>query len=171
MVFSLSIIGSIPATTSSVNHLRCEMPKCSQIWNLKWRLVFRKQVALQPPHVWESFLNKLYAPKVVVPNVPKGNVFVKLPFLGNTSFQIRKKLQQLFSDKLTSCNLKIVFTSPVRVEAFSSSRISYLRCYFQDLFTSMSIVAAMLPIMERPNAILTSKFVNIQAFHISREKV
>ena len=118
MVFSLSIIGSIPATTSSVNHLRCEMPKCSQIWNLKWRLVFRKQVALQPPHVWESFLNKLYAPKVVVPNVPKGNVFVKLPFLGNTSFQIRKKLQQLFSDKLTSCNLKIVFTSPVRVKSF-----------------------------------------------------
>ena len=41
----------------------------------------------------KSFLNKLYTPKVVVPNVPKRNVFVKLPFLGSTSFQIRKKLQ------------------------------------------------------------------------------
>ena len=54
----------------------------------------------------------------MVPNVPKRNVFVKLPFLGSTSFQIRKKLQKLFSDKLTSCNKKIVFTSPVRVKTF-----------------------------------------------------
>ena len=66
----------------------------------------------------KSFLNKLYTPKVMVPNVPKRNVFVKLPFLGSTLFQIRKKLQKLFSDKLTSCNLKIVFTSPVRVKSF-----------------------------------------------------
>ena len=66
----------------------------------------------------KSFLNKLYTPKVVVRNVPKRNVFVKLPFLRSTSFQIRKKLQKLFSDKLTSCNLKIVFTSPVRVKSF-----------------------------------------------------
>ena len=42
----------------------------------------------------------------------------KLSFLGSTLFQIRKKLQNLFSDKLTSCNLKVVFTSPVRVKSF-----------------------------------------------------
>ena len=64
----------------------------------------------------------------MVPNVPKRNVFVKLPFLGSTSFQIRKKLQKLFSDKLTSCNLKIVFTSPVRVKSFLT---------FKDKFTKM----------------------------------
>ena len=65
----------------------------------------------------KSFLNKLYTPKVVVANVPKRNVFVQLPFLGSTSFQSRKKLQKLFSDKLRSSNLKIVFTSPVRVKS------------------------------------------------------
>ena len=54
----------------------------------------------------------------MVPNVPKRYVFVTLPFLGRTSFQIRKMLQKLFSDKLTSCNLKVVFTSPVRVKSF-----------------------------------------------------
>ena len=60
----------------------------------------------------------------MVPNVPrrnafpKRNVFVNLPFLGSTSFQIWKKLQKLFNDKLTSCNLKIVFKSPVRVKSF-----------------------------------------------------
>ena len=56
----------------------------------------------------------------MVPNVPKRNVFVKLPFLGSTSFQIRKKLQKLFSDKLTFCNLKVVFAPPVRVKNFFS---------------------------------------------------
>ena len=39
------------------------------------------------------FLNKLDTPKVMVRNVPKKNVFVKLPFFGSTSFQIPKKLQ------------------------------------------------------------------------------
>ena len=66
----------------------------------------------------KSFLNKFYTPKAIVQNVPKRNVFVKLSFLGSTSFQIQKKLQNLFNDKLTSCNLKIVFTSPVRVKSF-----------------------------------------------------
>ena len=75
----------------------------------------------------KSFLNKLYTPKVVVPNVPKRNVFVKLPFLGSTSFQIRKKLQKLFSDKLTSCNLKIVLTSPVRVKTFFTFKNKLLK--------------------------------------------
>ena len=54
----------------------------------------------------------------MVPNVPKRNVFVKLPFLGSTSFEIRKKLQKLFRGELTSCNLKIVFTSTVTVKRF-----------------------------------------------------
>ena len=60
---------------------------------------------------------------------------------------------------------------PLESKAFSPSRINYLRCYFQDLFTSISLVAAMLTIMEKPNAILKSKFVNIKAFHISLKKV
>ena len=54
----------------------------------------------------------------MVSNVPKKNVFIKLLSLGSSSFQIRKKLQKFFSDKLTSRNLKIVFTSPVRVKSF-----------------------------------------------------
>ena len=96
-----------------------------------------------------------------MPNVTKRNVFVNLPFLRSTSFQIRKKLQKLFSDKLTSCNLKSILRHPVESKAFSPSKINYLRCYFHDLFTSIIMVAAMLLIMERPNAILNSEFVNI----------
>ena len=109
----------------------------------------------------KSFLNKLYAPKIVVHNVPERNVFVKLLFLRSASSQIRNKLQKLFSDKLTLCNLEKVFTSPVRFKAFSPSSISYLRGYFQDLFGSLSVVDAMLSIMVRRNAILKSEFMNI----------
>ena len=36
----------------------------------------------------------------------------------STLFQIRKNPKKLFSDKLTSCNLEIVFTSPVRGKSF-----------------------------------------------------
>ena len=54
----------------------------------------------------------------MVPNVPKRTVFVKLPFLGNTSFQIRNKLQKLFSNKLTSWNLKIVLRYPLESKLF-----------------------------------------------------
>ena len=97
----------------------------------------------------------------MVPNSPKRNTFVKLPFWGSDSFQSWKKLQKLFSDKLTSCNLKIVFTSPVRVKNFSDFKDKLPKCYFEDLFTSISMVAAMLPIMERPNAVLKPEFVNI----------
>ena len=38
--------------------------------------------------------------------------------MGSTSFQIRKKLQKLFTDKLLSRTLKIVFTLPVRMKSF-----------------------------------------------------
>ena len=105
--------------------------------------------------------NKLYTPKVIVQDVPKRNIFVKLTFLGSTSFQIRKKLQKLFSDKLTSCDLKIVFTHPLESKTFPSSKISYLRCYFQDMFTRINVVGAILPIMVRLNTILKTKFVHI----------
>ena len=92
---------------------------------------------------------------------PKRNAVVKLPLLGSTSFQIRKKLQKLFSDKLMSCNLKVFLCHSLQLKAFSPSRIRYLRCHIQDLFTSISVVAAMIPIMERPNTISKSEFVSI----------
>ena len=105
----------------------------------------------------QSILNKLYTTKAIVQNVPKGNIFVESPFLKSTWFQIQKKLEKLFNDKLTSCNLKIIFVSPVRVKSFFTFNDKLPK----DFFTSTSVVAAMLTIMVRPNAILKSKFVNI----------
>ena len=64
-----------------------------------------------------TFFPVRYTPKVLVPNAPKRNAFVELPFSKSKSFQIRKELQKIFSNKLTSCNLKIAFTSPVSVKS------------------------------------------------------
>ena len=50
------------------------------------------ETLLKDSSKFKNILNKSYAPKLMVPNVPKRNVFIKIPFLGSTSFQIRKKL-------------------------------------------------------------------------------
>ena len=51
--------------------------------------------------------------------------------------------------RVVSCNINLVEDTVA------------LKQDFQDLFTSISVVAAVLPIMERPNATLKSDFVNI----------
>ena len=80
----------------------------------------------------KSFLNKLYTPKAVVQNVPK---LLSCRFLGSTSFQIRKMLQKWFSYKLTSCNLKMVFTSsPVRVKSFFTFKDKLPKMLLSALF-------------------------------------
>ena len=66
----------------------------------------------------KSFLNNLYTPKVSAQTIPKRDVLIKLPCLGSTSFHISKKLQKIFTEKLKSCNWKIIFTSPIRVKSF-----------------------------------------------------
>ena len=109
----------------------------------------------------KSFLNKLYTLKVIVQNVPKRNTFVKLSFLGSNSFQIRKKLQILFNDKLASYNLKTIFKSPVRVKAFFTFKGKLPKMLLSGLVYKYNCGGAMLTIMVRQNTILESEFVNI----------
>ena len=96
----------------------------------------------------------------MVPNVPKRNVFAKLPFLGNTLFQIRKKLQKLFSDKLTSC------TSP-KSHFYVTCRAKNCSIFKDKMLLSglvykyMCEVAAIPLIMEKPNAVLKPEVLNI----------
>ena len=76
-------------------------------------------------------------------------------------FKLRKSFKNYSVINWRPAIWKSVLRHPLESKAFSPSRMRYLRCYFQDLFTSISVVAAMLPIMERPKAILKPKFVNI----------
>ena len=97
----------------------------------------------------------------MVLNVLKRNVFVKLPFLGSTSFQIRKKPQKLFSDKLTSCNLKIVFTSPVRVQSFFIFKDKLAKMLLSGLVYKHKCGGCDAIYCGRPSVILKSEHVNI----------
>ena len=59
---------------------------------------------------------------------------------------------------------KLFLHHPLESKSFSPSNKICLKCYFQDLFTSISVVMApMLPVMVRPNSKdhLKSEFVNI----------
>jgi len=64
----------------------------------------------------KSFLDKKYEPKNTVQTVPKKDVYFKMPYLGKISFNIRKKLRSIFSEKLPHYNLKIIFTSSCRLQ-------------------------------------------------------
>ena len=71
--------------------------------------------------------------------------FFKVLRLGITSFQIQKKLQKLLTDKLMSCNLKVILQG----KSFFILKDKLTKCYFQDSFKSICVVAAMLPIMAK----------------------
>lgn len=87
----------------------------------------------------KSFLNNFFAPKVIVHDIPKRDVFIKLSFSGSTSFQICKKLQKSLTEELTCCNLKTFLGHLLSSKAFSLSRISCLRYYAQDLHTNIRV--------------------------------
>ena len=91
--------------------------------------------------------------------------YAKIPvkFLRITSFQIGKKLQKLFCNKLTSCNLKIVFTSPVRVKSFFTFKDKLPKTSFSRLVYKYKCAGC---IMVMPNTILNSEFVNNRRFSL-----
>ena len=109
---------------------------------------------------FKSFLDKFYLDEVMVLNVLKRNVFVKLLFLRSTS-KIRKNLQTLLSDKLTSCNLKIVFTSPVRVQSFFIFKAKLAKMLLLGIVYKHKCGGCNATYYGRPSAILKSEFVNI----------
>ena len=111
------------------------------------KTIFRKTIILWVSmiRVLNHFLVNCIHLKLLLRMYLKEMFLYKLPSLGSISFQTWKKLQKLFSDKLTSCNLilswrslsysnsmdwflydtdsamkelKITFTSPVRVKSF-----------------------------------------------------
>ena len=110
----------------------------------------------------------MYTPTVIVQSVSKRNVYVKLLFLGSASFQIQKKLQKLFTDKLTSSNLKIVFTSHVRLKSFFTLKDKLPKMLLSGLVYKFKCSGCIATYYG--DTIFKSEFVNIQAFDISLKK-
>ena len=61
-----------------------------------------------------TFLQKKYTPKTVVHTVPKKKVRIVLPYLGQTSHMIKKKLQSLFRS-IPSHRLDVIFQTTYRM--------------------------------------------------------
>ena len=64
-----------------------------------------------------KFFNKLYEKKELVHTVPKLELTMILPFLGNTSWKIKNELIRTFSKNIPFAKLKIVFKSGKRLSS------------------------------------------------------
>ena len=102
----------------------------------------------------KPFLSSLYVPKFIVQNVPKN----------------KRSFEKLFTDKLTSCNFKLGLASPVRVKSFFSDR-STERCSFQDFFTSLSVMVAMLHFIVQISSTFSHLYLTEKKLKIENNKV
>ena len=58
-----------------------------------------------------KFLNKSFEPKPVTLTVPKKQLFVVLPFMGNMSGVIKTGLSKALEKHLSFCKLRVIFKS------------------------------------------------------------
>ena len=65
-------------------------------------------------------IEKLYTCKPLVPSVPKKDVFICLPYLGNQSFIVRKKLMSLVRRFYPHVNLKCIFRNSFTIGSLFS---------------------------------------------------
>ena len=57
----------------------------------------------------KTFLNRIYVPKRILITVPKKDVLIVLPFLGQFSLNLRSRLYNCFNKALPQCNTKVIF--------------------------------------------------------------
>ena len=106
----------------------------------------------------KEFLDKIQTPKPVVRFVPKKQLIITLPYVGKLSLQIHTRINHIIKKKLPYCNVQFVFQTKCKISNFC-----HWSC-FLALFTNLSAVAAMLPIMAKLNVILKSECVNTWEF-------
>ena len=59
----------------------------------------------------QTFLNKIYVLKRILITVPKKDVLIVLPFLGQFSLNLKSRLYNCFNKTLLQCNIKVIFQS------------------------------------------------------------
>ena len=82
-------------------------------------------------------LDKLYAPKQIVPTVPKKELLIVLPYLGTFHLNLRKRLYKSVSKSLPQCNIKVISQSKNRLSSFLKFKDSislYLRSHLINKF-------------------------------------
>ena len=109
------------------------------------------------------FLDKILAPKPVVSTVPKKNLVIGLPYLGDLSLQIRTRINSIMKNNSHTAIFDL-FSRLSAGSAFLHLKTKFHRSYVLALFTNFSEVAAMLPIMAKLSVILKSECANTWEF-------
>ena len=60
-------------------------------------------------------MNKIYVPKRILITVPKKDVLIVRPFLGQFSLNLRSRLYNCFNKTLPQCNIKVIIQSKNRL--------------------------------------------------------
>ena len=66
----------------------------------------------------KKILDKVLAPKTVVSTVPKRNLVICLPYLGELSLQTRNRINRIMKNKLPYYNIRFVFQTKCRISNF-----------------------------------------------------
>ena len=66
----------------------------------------------------KEFLDKILTPKPVVSTVPKKQLIITLPYLGQLSLQIHTRINRIMKNKLPYCNVQFVFQTKCKISNF-----------------------------------------------------
>ena len=68
--------------------------------------------------ILRRFLNEIFSPKPVILTAPKEKKYIKLPYLGNISFNIRKQLKNILRKSFPQIDFHFVFTNSLTIGSF-----------------------------------------------------
>ena len=100
-----------------------------------------------------KFVNKIFIQKPVFTTVPKLELRMVLPCLGNISSNTIKRLSRCISKRLKICKLQIIFQTGNRLKNYLDLKIVFLKPYNLTLSINLSMEAAQLPIAVEPTDI------------------
>ena len=89
-----------------------------------------------------KFVNNIFVQKPVFSTVPKLELRIMLPFLGNISSITKKRLNRCISKRLKSCKLKIIFQTGNRLKNYFRFKDFFLKSCNLTLSINLSAEAA-----------------------------
>ena len=96
-----------------------------------------------------EFVNNTFVKKPVFIIVPKLELRIVLPYFGNISIIIKKRLNRCISKRLKFCKFKIIFQTGNKLKNYFRFK-DHLKPYNLTLSMNLSAEAAQLPIMVKP---------------------
>ena len=73
-------------------------------------------------NILRTFLNEIFEPKPIITTVKKDIKYVKLPFLGHISYDVRKKLQHVLRDVYPQIKFRFIFTNTFTIGSLLRDR-------------------------------------------------